>query len=168
MFAPTDAAFAKLPAGTVDGLLKDKTRLTEILLFHVAKGKTASKWIVNGSGQFPTCVHAKRARSSAPPETALCQPSYALSFFLLTSCPPSTSLCELPDPKIGTWKVVMCVDEHDNGASRPSGGASVPPRAALIRRSPGKNGKPLKIGQRCATVQGSACPLLGKLRLSLT
>ena len=31
VFAPTDAAFAKLPAGTVDALLKDTTRLREIL-----------------------------------------------------------------------------------------------------------------------------------------
>ena len=68
----------------------------------MAKGKTASKWIVNGSGQMPT-------------------------------------LCELPDPKIGSWKVVLCVDEHDNG----------------------KNGKPLKIGQKCATVQGLAYEVRG-------
>jgi len=80
VFAPTDAAFAKLPAGTVDGLLKDKTRLTEILLFHVAKGKTASKWIVNGSGQMPTCVHARayallgaaRSGTCARPLCSLC------------------------------------------------------------------------------------------------
>ena len=32
VFAPTDAAFAKLPAGTVDALLKDKTRLSQILV----------------------------------------------------------------------------------------------------------------------------------------
>jgi uncharacterized surface protein with fasciclin (FAS1) repeats len=31
VFAPTDAAFAKLPAGTVEALLKDTTRLKEIL-----------------------------------------------------------------------------------------------------------------------------------------
>ncbi len=38
VFAPTDAAFAKLPAGTVDGLLKDKTRLTAVLTYHVVAG----------------------------------------------------------------------------------------------------------------------------------
>jgi len=36
VFAPTDAAFAKLPAGTVDGLLKDVPKLTNILKFHVS------------------------------------------------------------------------------------------------------------------------------------
>ncbi|MEO8140968.1 MAG: fasciclin domain-containing protein [Gemmatimonadota bacterium] len=38
VFAPTDAAFAKLPAGTVDGLLKDKAKLTSILSYHVVAG----------------------------------------------------------------------------------------------------------------------------------
>mmetsp|Transcript_2457 Transcript_2457/g.5731 ORF Transcript_2457/g.5731 Transcript_2457/m.5731 type:complete len:164 (+) Transcript_2457:171-662(+) len=41
LFAPTDAAFAKLPAGTVDGLLKDIPTLTNMLLFHVVKGGAA-------------------------------------------------------------------------------------------------------------------------------
>ncbi len=39
VFAPTDEAFAKLPAGTVQGLLKDIPKLTEILTFHVVPGK---------------------------------------------------------------------------------------------------------------------------------
>ena len=39
VFAPNDDAFAKLPAGTVDGLLKDKAKLTEILTYHVVPGK---------------------------------------------------------------------------------------------------------------------------------
>lgn len=39
VFAPTDEAFAKLPAGTVDGLLKDPEKLKSILLYHVVSGK---------------------------------------------------------------------------------------------------------------------------------
>jgi uncharacterized surface protein with fasciclin (FAS1) repeats len=39
VFAPTDEAFAKLPAGTVDELLKDIPKLKNILMFHVAEGK---------------------------------------------------------------------------------------------------------------------------------
>ncbi len=35
VFAPTDAAFSKLPAGTLEGLLKDPARLKGILLYHV-------------------------------------------------------------------------------------------------------------------------------------
>ena len=39
VFAPTDDAFAKLPQGTVEGLLKDKEGLTKILTYHVVSGK---------------------------------------------------------------------------------------------------------------------------------
>lgn len=39
VFAPTDAAFAKLPAGTVEALLKDKEKLTAILTYHVVAAK---------------------------------------------------------------------------------------------------------------------------------
>ena len=39
VFAPTDAAFAALPAGTVDGLLKDPAKLKDILLYHVVSGQ---------------------------------------------------------------------------------------------------------------------------------
>lgn len=39
LFAPTDEAFAKLPAGTVDSLLKDKEKLSAILKYHVVPGR---------------------------------------------------------------------------------------------------------------------------------
>jgi uncharacterized surface protein with fasciclin (FAS1) repeats len=39
VFAPTDEAFAKLPEGTVAGLLKDIPALTKILTYHVVSGK---------------------------------------------------------------------------------------------------------------------------------
>ena len=41
VFAPNDAAFAKLPAGTVDGLLKSENldKLKSILTYHVVAGK---------------------------------------------------------------------------------------------------------------------------------
>lgn len=39
VFAPTDAAFAKLPAGTWDTLSKDKVKLSQILAYHVIPGK---------------------------------------------------------------------------------------------------------------------------------
>ena len=46
VFAPTDEAFAKLPAGTVDGLLKDPAKLKEILLYHVVSGKVMADSVV--------------------------------------------------------------------------------------------------------------------------
>lgn len=39
VFAPTDEAFAKLPKGTLDALLKDKKKLTAVLTYHVVAGK---------------------------------------------------------------------------------------------------------------------------------
>ena len=46
VFAPTDEAFAKLPAGTVDALLADKAKLTAILTYHVVAGNVGSKDVV--------------------------------------------------------------------------------------------------------------------------
>ncbi|MCE2897112.1 MAG: fasciclin domain-containing protein [Betaproteobacteria bacterium] len=43
VFAPTDEAFAKLPPGTVEGLLKDKAALTKVLTYHVVPGKVMAK-----------------------------------------------------------------------------------------------------------------------------
>lgn len=42
VFAPTDDAFAKLPAGTVEGLLKDIPKLKSILTYHVVAGKVTA------------------------------------------------------------------------------------------------------------------------------
>lgn len=39
VFAPTEEAFAKLPAGTLDALLKDREKLTSILKYHVVPQK---------------------------------------------------------------------------------------------------------------------------------
>ena len=49
VFAPTDDAFAKLPAGTLDDLLKpeNKQKLTDILLYHVVSGKVMAADVVN-------------------------------------------------------------------------------------------------------------------------
>jgi uncharacterized surface protein with fasciclin (FAS1) repeats len=46
VFAPTDEAFAKLPAGTVEALLKDKAKLAKILTYHVVAGKVMAKDVV--------------------------------------------------------------------------------------------------------------------------
>ena len=48
VFAPTDDAFAKLPAGTVESLLlpENKQKLTDILLYHVVSGKVLATDVV--------------------------------------------------------------------------------------------------------------------------
>jgi uncharacterized surface protein with fasciclin (FAS1) repeats len=46
VFAPTDAAFAALPAGTLDGLLNDPAALKKILLYHVVSGSVTADKVV--------------------------------------------------------------------------------------------------------------------------
>ena len=47
VFAPTDEAFAKLPAGTVESLLANPDKLRDILLYHVVPGKVSASEVVN-------------------------------------------------------------------------------------------------------------------------
>ncbi|WP_233741910.1 fasciclin domain-containing protein [Halpernia frigidisoli] len=58
VFAPTNAAFEKLPAGTVESVLQpeNKATLTSILTYHVIARKISSKdlaaWIAKGKGKY--------------------------------------------------------------------------------------------------------------------
>ncbi len=45
VFAPTDAAFAALPAGTLDALLADREQLTKVLTYHVVAGRVTSEQV---------------------------------------------------------------------------------------------------------------------------
>jgi len=49
VFAPTDEAFAKLPAGTVEALLQDKQKLAQILTYHVVPGKVTASQVKPGA-----------------------------------------------------------------------------------------------------------------------
>ncbi len=51
LFAPTDEAFAKLPAGTLDAVLKDTAKLTSILTYHVLPGKVLAKDVAGLNGK---------------------------------------------------------------------------------------------------------------------
>lgn len=57
VFAPTDAAFAKLPAGTVDALLKDPKKLASILTYHVVSGKVKAADVIKGNGAKPATLN---------------------------------------------------------------------------------------------------------------
>ena len=48
VFAPTDEAFAKLPAGTLEALLMDKQKLASILTYHVVPGKVMAAQVKPG------------------------------------------------------------------------------------------------------------------------
>ncbi len=47
VFAPTDEAFAKIPAETLQEVLKDKKQLIKILTYHVLSGKVMAKNVMN-------------------------------------------------------------------------------------------------------------------------
>ncbi len=66
VFAPTDDAFAKLPAGTVESLLKpeNKAQLTAILTYHVVPGKVMSKDIA-GKKLEPATVQGGKLKIDA-------------------------------------------------------------------------------------------------------
>jgi uncharacterized surface protein with fasciclin (FAS1) repeats len=49
VFAPTDEAFAKLPAGTLEALLADKAKLTKVLTYHVVPGSVMAADVVKMS-----------------------------------------------------------------------------------------------------------------------
>ena len=60
VFAPSDAAFAKLPEGTVAGLIADKEKLTAILTYHVLSGRVVASDITRTNGATPTTVNGEK------------------------------------------------------------------------------------------------------------
>ena len=73
VFAPTDAAFAKVPKATLAALGKDKAKLKAVLLYHVVKGKVTAAQVVKlksattlEGSRSPSRSRAARSSSAAP------------------------------------------------------------------------------------------------------
>jgi uncharacterized surface protein with fasciclin (FAS1) repeats len=64
VFAPTDEAFAKLPAGTVDALLKDIPKLSAILTYHVVSGKVMAADVLTMDGKAAKTVNGAEVKIS--------------------------------------------------------------------------------------------------------
>lgn len=66
VFAPTDEAFAKLPAGTVESLLKpeNKEKLKAILLYHVVPGNVTAKQVMKLNGRTVKTVEGGSVKVS--------------------------------------------------------------------------------------------------------
>jgi len=62
VFAPTDEAFAKLPAGTVDALLKDIPKLKSILTYHVVAGKVHAADVVKLDGKSAKTLNGSEVK----------------------------------------------------------------------------------------------------------
>ncbi len=99
VFAPTDDAFAKLPAGTVDTLVKpeNKDQLTKILTYHVVSGTYDSKKLVK---------EIKKAGGSLTVKTVQGEP---LTFSL------DGSSVKITDAKGGTATVTTADVYQSNG-----------------------------------------------------
>ena len=69
VFAPTDDAFAKLPAGALDALLKDKAKLTAVLTYHVVPGKVMAADVVKLDSA--TTVNGKSVKIQAAGGTVM-------------------------------------------------------------------------------------------------
>ena len=64
VFAPSDEAFAKLPAGTVEALLADIPKLTAILTYHVVAGKVMAADVVKMDGQNAATLNGATVKIS--------------------------------------------------------------------------------------------------------
>ena len=64
VFAPTDAAFAKLPKGAIEALLADKEKLTAVLTYHVVPGKVMAADVLAMGGGSPATVNGAPVRIS--------------------------------------------------------------------------------------------------------
>ena len=62
VFAPTDAAFAKLPPGTVEGLLKDIPKLSSILTYHVVPGSVMAETVVTLNNKMVKTVNGAEVK----------------------------------------------------------------------------------------------------------
>ena len=64
VFAPSDDAFAKLPAGTVDALLADLPKLKGILTYHVVSGKVMAADVMKMDGKSAKTVQGSDVKIS--------------------------------------------------------------------------------------------------------
>jgi uncharacterized surface protein with fasciclin (FAS1) repeats len=65
VFAPTDEAFAKLPAGKLDAMLKDATALKSLLTYHVVEGKVMAKDVMTMDGKMAKTVNGAELKIGA-------------------------------------------------------------------------------------------------------
>lgn len=64
VFAPSDEAFAKLPAGTFEALLADIPKLSAILTYHVVAGKVMAADVLAMNGQSAATVNGASVKIS--------------------------------------------------------------------------------------------------------
>ncbi len=71
VFAPTDEAFAKVPAATLEALAKDKAKLKSVLLYHVVAGKVMAADALKLAGKGAKTVEGSEAKISVMGSTPM-------------------------------------------------------------------------------------------------
>lgn len=71
MFAPTDEAFAKVPAATLQALAADKAKLKAVLLYHVVAGKVMAADALKLAGKSAKMVEGSDAKISVMGSTPM-------------------------------------------------------------------------------------------------
>jgi len=120
VFAPTDAAFAKLPAGTIDALLADKEKLTSILTYHVVSGKVMAADIIKSNGATPKTVNGPG------PESVSTRPAAFTAATSVLKLPASIATCTMFFIGFLSLVLVFCADAT-------AGAATTAARAAAIQ-----------------------------------
>ncbi len=87
VFAPTDEAFAKIPAATLSDLLKceNKDKLKAILLYHVVSGKYAANDVVKLNGRDVTTLQGDGARVKVKGNAVMLDEAQVVKTDIMTS-----------------------------------------------------------------------------------
>ncbi len=124
VFAPTDEAFAKLPAGTVEELLKpeNKEKLTQILTYHVVAGKVPASEAIKLNGQsvqtvakLPLPIKVQDGKVMVGPATVVqadVEATNGVIHVIDTVLLPPPSATAQPAPRVIT--VTMAPAAHSN------------------------------------------------------
>ena len=104
VFAPTDAAFAKIPKDQLDALLKDKAKLTKVLTYHVVPGTVLAKDVKPGPTKGRRAPHDVQYCGSAQQQAG-----------------PS-------------WRTAPSTSTRDHPAHRRPAAPAVRPRVRKVRR----------------------------------
>lgn len=71
LFAPTDEAFAKAPPGTLEALAKDRTKLKNLLLYHVVAGRVMAADVAKLAGRGAKTVEGSEAKIAMMGQTPM-------------------------------------------------------------------------------------------------
>ncbi len=115
VFAPTDEAFAKLPAGTVEALLKpeNKAALARVLTYHVVAGKVPAKTVLKLNGKDVTTVSTDTVRVTIAGKSVKVNDSNVIATDIMATngiihvidavlLPPNLKLAATPAPTTST------------------------------------------------------------------